>query len=676
MKLPRIKFLWSEAEKGGKFQGMDFMRALWVTTDSGVRLFIGIDGRVFVRACLGLMLVAWLGGVFGLSLWLDRNPYNRITSVDLLLPWRWSELRDLRGQMHLAQGRDDLKAGRYADGVFRIKAGLRQHPDDAVARLELGTLYARAGQWEPVKEIMLPGFEGAVPPRTYIRFFFGQAALFEDYETIIATSAQLLARPGIPPTDRRWLSEQRMAALLYLRRFEELLTATAEPEMIGSWQAQDMRIAALCRLGRASEAVAYIESLSWPAIRAGARQQLLAGCYRELGRIDEMMGVLNQLVEANAREAEPWLFAVVLAWTADRPEEARRYLDGYLLRFEIDDEQLRLAAVRVAALPAPALVEVCLASARDRSRPLEELQWQLVLAQLRSGDFAGFARTGGQLIANSKQALPLNEWIAALQEALRSDGLGTEDRLIRWYREGRRTMQMYRDTLLALEKAGRWSAMEAVASLGVAAYPASRELEERHALAAGKKTEQAALVAKAEPVAPPATATGAARPGSSVSVATRTPPSPAASVTTAAPITPVPTPSAPIFRNAPQLWSELDAHAAEGAWTQADDAIRSVRRAAPAWLRDTAATELDWREVRVAFELNDPARVRRLIRHRLDRDKLDANRAIEFAREFRARGNLPAARSLAEDILARVPDSGPTRRFLGELIAPPATTTP
>ena len=354
---------------------------------------------------------------------------------------------------------------------------------------------------------------------------------------------------------------------------------------------------------------------------------------------------------------------------ADRRSDAERLLQDFLRRFETKDGALASAAQRFAQLPAPQLVAPCVRSARERGQPWVPLEWLLALSRLRAGDLAGFeastiAMAGSREAAGAQQANVL-EWMRALVDVVRLGGAGAEARLLGVLRGQALAVGIYRDTLATLERAERWSALEAIAAAAQETYPNARDIAAKRELAARNNAAQQARQAEAAEKAARNTVAGAPARAPAAGGGEGT------SGSVPRTISPAPLP----VGDAGELWRELDADVQRADWAAAARLIGEVRRAAPEWLYEAAA-ELDRREARVALERADLRRVQQLMRQRLEERKLDVGRTLQFVDLYAARGDFTAARGLAEEIMARVPGSRLAREKLAEIKAAGAADKP
>jgi tetratricopeptide (TPR) repeat protein len=656
----RITFSWAKASAAEKFSLAEVVTVLEQETADDVIRTYEINGRVLLKRVCALGLIGYLAAASGLFFWLSRNPYNQVGFTDLVLPWRWSGLRDRRGQTYIAEGLEALRTQHWGDGVFKIKNGLARHPHDSAARLALAKFYAKFDYYPAIREVMLPELAGPRPPREYVRFLLDWAERFDDRVTMIDVCNQVLEHGDLPAEDQRWLLETKAGALVSLRRFQEALVLLDDPRMSHSAAQIWLRVQALCGAGRSGEAVEVVRKWEPADAFMEYRLQVLAYADGEAGKLEEMSGMLSDAISRRPADAELRLFAITRYVQTGWKDAAWRELHDYLERFDADPDLVFRAARQCADAGAPDLVGQCLEDARELGQPTAQLELMLTVAQAVAGDVAGAQRTFAEYLSHQPASnldarvegdTSVRGWLTALLDTLGSEAPGLAEHFVEMLQRSRYNLRIFCDSIKALAKAGRWSEVNLTATAGLVVFPGSSELSRWHATAAEK------IAALPKPVV--------------VAVALR---APAAPVRPARPVpAPAPNPDAVDFRTiAPEeFMAKLDQAVQHGAWTEADGMIREARRNAPPWLVRVEG-ELAWIEIRGAVAQGEIYRLGYLISERLKMQKTEASRALRLAREFSEKGDADTARSIAEKIVEAVPEFKSGRMFLSGLKQPEA----
>lgn len=631
-------------------------------TTAGHVLTVWLDARAALKIGAVTMVTLWLGLAGGLWLWLARDPFNRVGYADLACPWRWSDIRDRRGQGYLAAGLDALHRGRINDALLKLTQGFSRHPDAAAARLTAARFYASAGYYAGVREVMMPQFARSRPSSEFIRFLVEAAAANDDHATMLVVCDRVLADATQTSDERGWLGEKKAAALLALNQPQAALRALDEAGRGHSLVWRRLHVMALCDAGRAVEAVAEIRIWPQADLPEGFRLQVLADTNRRAGRFAEMAAALEELERLHPTEPVVWVNAISQYTQAGWRDAAGKALEDGLRC--IDAEPAKVEQLRAAAVAAgdAALVSRCVENARELGRSTVVPLLDLAITQLRSGDAAAAERTFGLCLAEQRHRSlhrgVLSDLAADLNPRLRGTPLGADETeelpaqtqdwlrtllltladpedaravpLIGVLEQGHFTRATYACSAEVLARARRWPALAEVMRLGLARFPGSTELTRWSGQAARE----------------------------------------IAAMELPAPVVLAAEPEGPDFARMGQgdFFNLLDLATTQRDWMQADRLIARVRRARPSWL-DEAESELAWREVCCALEEGEIERAALRMSFRLRDCRAEAGRGLELVREFRDRKKNDWARLLATRLVDAVPDFPAARNLLDELEA-------
>lgn len=622
-----------------------------------VFLRMGRPARLLALVCT----VLWLAAAELAYLWASRDPHNCIGPADLAMPWRWSRLRELRGEALLASGRAGLESGRVEAGLFEIWQGLARHPDDAGTRLAAAKVLADRGHYAGVRQLMLPQLQLTPPPPEFIRFLMAVAAQHEDHAAMLAASECSLRAPDCPGDERGWLLECKAAGLAGLGRRDEALAALDLAGRNRSLEWRHLRTDLLLAAGRATEAVAEIEGWSGENLPPKFRLHLLAEACARAGRRDEMERSLRELVRLYPATPEPWLEAASRYAQAGWRDAAWTTLRDCLWRFEGDSAAVAAIEWTCAQTGYPELSALCVENARELGRPVFVPLADLMVAQLKAGDLVAARRTHQQLLAEEQAArsgqrgwaergwltdgpqrpveiggrmgLPpqVYQWLGTLLEAASQPADQAAEAHLSVLARGGLRLTAHRTSVEVLANAGRWAAVEGVARVGLVHYPGSTRLLRWRAHAAH-------LRAGLQPVEP-ISERARDRVGEV---------------------------------GQEEFFAGLDAAFGRKDWSAAETMIRAVRFEPPSWL-DRNEAELAWREVRVEFEQDNRGLVLFLVGERIRSHKEEGVRALSVARDYLSRGDSGMARRLAALVVQELPSSGAARELLATLEAPPAS---
>lgn len=685
----RLKFIWPDKTrlKDRKRLGLVSLRRSMLAQND--RLDISINTRAALILLAVLAVVGWLAGAGGFTWWENRDPYNRITFLDVVWPPRWTQLRDLRGQAQIARAADEIKNKQIGPGLFDLKAGLKSHPQDMGARLLLAQTFARSGYYTGAREAMLEAFDRPGVPRPMVDTFFGWAISVDDWSGVAQACDLLLAHAG-PATDRDSLLRQKAGVLFKMERPADVLECLGQLANPGAVEARELRVRALCALGRAAEAVTLVDS--WPPETGGLdlwRQQMRLQALREAGRLDEVRSALQKVeaLEINARAQRLTVLACELrcGWR----DSAWNELQEYLRRYDSVQGGLLDVGNVCTEAGAPELLAVCLERAQELGTATPTMAYHLAIERARAGDLAaarqavqtarelaaapphsvadGLRRPSSGLLgpaANLRLEAPVpsgattvaNDTVSTWTDALLDSAAGTTSggpaRLLAALTTRGIGLNAYRDSLAVLGRAEKWAVVQQVADTGLASFSycwplAQWQKKAREHLASAPEPVAAAAPVRA-PVRSPAKAAGPADPATAdhpvrEDVATLT---------------------------AAQLFTRLDDAKSHQDFSRQQRLIDAVRQAAPSWAPEVEP-ELAWREVDLALDQDEVPRALRLAELRLRVRESEAIRALAFARALATRGQPDAARRMAKAIVTVWPAYGAGQDFYRQL--PPAT---
>jgi tetratricopeptide (TPR) repeat protein len=477
----RIKFIWgaSKVVRGKWYLGLFglYNRREGVREDG-----IAISGRGLLLWGAGLAGVAWVAlATAGFWFW-QRNPYSLLTYQDALLyPLRRAAIVEKRGKAYLAEGLDLVRAERWADGANLLRLGLARYPHDPRARLALAQFHQLTNQYARALRTLTEGLGDEYPGREYAQRLVRLTQQGEDFDTGAEWCARLLPlarKPGLD-VERRWLVEQRFAALLAAGRPAEAL-ALAEAEDTGDLR-EERRVLALLDLGRPADALAVLAD--WRA-RPGADlkvvHRLAARAYREAGRLDAMELALEELRQRSPADPGALVFGIVQRALAGRHEAAAAALADYVFRFGGFAENLNLAAGALAEAGNLPLLRTCVAAVRERGFPLGPVQIHLLHTLLRHGEWDEAVRlleSLPALTAKDARDRPWREWLAVLLEAARNPSAPAQQALVEFLRGRIWSIDVFRRSAEAMIRGGKIETARQLVDMGIAAYPASKSLQ-------------------------------------------------------------------------------------------------------------------------------------------------------------------------------------------------------
>lgn len=693
----RIKLIWTKKEKRtGRARSLTGLARVYEEESvKGHYRTLWLDGPRVLALLAALTVFSWFAGAGGLWWWLAQNPFNRVGYADLVCPWRWHRISDLRGQGYIAEGLDALARKRVNEALFNIRQGLARRPNDAEARLALAKLYAGAGSYPGLRDMMKPQLAHGPAPVKFSRLLIEAASKNDDQATVILACDNALAAKNLTADERGELLEDKARALLVQKKYPE---AFAVLDLAGRNRSADwrrLRVNTLIAAGRAQEALQEVQSWRPGTLPEDVRQQLLATAARGAGRLDVMTAALNELKRLHPAAPEPWIEAIGHYLRANRPAEARSELEEFLRRYDSKPQLVARAEQVCTVAGSTELVQLCLDNARTYGRPLGSSYFNLALTQLGKSDIAAAEQSYAALLAEDRKerdrpaesmlettgkaaqmgrrgernlrgtvlattnirVVPsvMTDYLRTLLDAVIQPAGDRAEAHCSVLLNSRLTLPGYTGSADILSKVGHWPAVAAIARAGLTRFPDSVQLTAWAETAAEKI---------------------AATPRVETLLTTRAAPTP--TITFAAkPKTAAPPPPESIYAAMPaeDFLAKLDGAMKRQAWSEAGDMLRGMNATGRTWPA-AVETDLAWTAVRLAYEQDDKPDLIFQVSQRIRIRKNEVSRALDYARLYRDRGDTETARTIVGKILQEVPGYVAGREFLAKLNEVPPAAGP
>lgn len=622
-RLSRIKLQWgaSRATPGDWYLGLFGLYSRKTGHPRG--LAISIRG---VLAWSSLALVAAYFAGAGYYWWKqDQRPYNYVRYTDVLLyplsPAKREYVRELQGQALIAAASDDLANQIWNRGMMNLRLGLERYPKDLKARLRLAQLFVAYRVRNKAQETIIQGLDFGWPGRTYLQSSIELASAGEDQDLIITICDRALALHDPakhPASERRWLVEQRIRALLAAKRNDEAIAyAEKEQNQVDDNTISELRLLALLQAGRKDEAVVFAEA--WRA-RAGAEPaslRLLARVYREAGRLDDMARVLNEIKSRNPGSPRPHVYVMIQYFLAGREAEGRSYLDDFIFRYGGTEANYALAAEPLAEIGRGAEIDILLAAAAERGIRDTRLYLSRLLHLISEKRWAEATRQiddiRSSMSAGSERA-SLLEYYQYLVAAAADPADGAQSSLTDYVRVRQLPIAIYRQCIEVLRRSGRIDTARQIVTFADGVFPTNPFLAEARVSLDQEIASRAAAALAERPVTAPADA-----------------------LTTAA-----------------KFKAELERVVAEQGPVAGQTLLRELRQARPAWM--TAQEEfLGLKELEFGAAGDDIAALQGAVRRYLTAERNRIQQVITIATRLHEQGRKDEAKLLLTEILRRSP---------------------
>ena len=656
MALPKIKFCWNGSRVEASWHLGLF--GFYTRNTSGRSEGLVISGRGLLAWLGGMLVVAYFAGAAAYLVWLDRRPYNFVGYADLVLPTRWSEIQKLRGRALVAEGLEDIEAKRWGPGLAKLRGGIARNPEEIQGRLVLADMFLMMKARKQAIETYDGGLAIRYPGRTYVEKMIKSATLSENFDWWIRTCDRALALIGnnqAYASDRRWLIQQKLSALIAADRGQEALKLAEVEGETGSSSIKEFTVLALINVGQADQAVDFLQS--WQASREGgvADSQILrlqVRAFREANRIEDMERTLETLRQLSPTDPRSYVYGIVQRLLAKRRTDADVSLDQFLLRFGSRADRLLMLAAPLAEIGEKPMLERLNGYAAEQGFDLEPFRRFLVQSLVKNGDWQEAADVLAKIQAAPQKSQKAEVWYdllgAQIQAALDA-GDGAQSNLVNQVRGRQLMLTIYKDMVENMRRAGRPETARALITFAQGVYPQNAVLETtRRELDVEIAEKKAAAQAVKLAPAVVRSNTNAVTPALVARVATVVA-------------------EKPFFSRLEQLTKANDVSGAL-------QLISETRLAKPVWL---AARDVDLmrEEIRLNGLAGDSVSLRFVARQYINGDKLRSAQILAIARDLHAAGNKESAVFLLRELTTKVPDYQPAVRLLNEWV-PPAPATP
>lgn len=606
-------------------------RRLWLLWSVGLRIHvranplweIAIYWKRLLAICVVSGAVFYFGAVTALYARWKRLPENRVTWTAIAsAPWRWEELRVLRGETAVAAGLRALRERRFSEALFSLRAGVARSPRNVDGRLALAELLGAAGDTTEAIRLLeegvrlMPGTDLLLRALTGV---YANGGAWRRLGTLLDEQLSEEHAAKLTPAVRQRLLLQRAAVWLETGRAEEALQVvrSSKANATGAEARQWLQheLVALRRLGRTDEAAALYAAPETRAMPRGGPGVELA-IARELSDIRAVETALRQLKAIDSGGLDSLLTAyrtwhelgrttLRLAATEEimefkgQDELALQRFAKLLVELGLKDqlEQLRLAAVgqRFNAFAFDVgLTEIALAEGR----------WDDALRSLAAWEFAIDRLPGNQ------RAYP--DLIRRLTRSAASANTGEIAALLAHAEAMRGLLPpgVYLQSVRLLERAGRPAVALDLVRVALRRYSFNDELVDQEARLARVVAAQVSVAEQ--------------KPARRSEV------------------------GAPAFEVA---LKEIDSAVARGELDAAMSQIRAWKAASPTPDR-AQERAIGLRESRVGLLRDDPAAARFVIRRFLERNPgaEDALTLLALAQELQAAGKPAAAQLLQTEV--------------------------
>lgn len=626
----RLKFIWAASGRVSarwRLGLWGFYERKVGYPDSG--LVVSVRGILVYT--LFMLLLGYVSVATAIFVWLDRKEYNHVTYADvLLLPIRWDEVQAKRGQTYLDGGMADLENKLWGQGMMKLRIGLARYPQALKPRLTLAQIYHYSQRHELAMKVMEEGFNASksYPGRQYLQSYFMLAQQGEDYTAILkACDRYLTSEEGLPEDEALWLLQQKVMALLQVKRADEALTLLNQAPDTRMFKEQ--RVLVMLEMGEAEQALAYLGD--W-AEMVGETEQILrlqVRANREVKNIKAMNDCLMKLRELRPADPRSLAYGVIQQELAGESDMARATLEDFFFRFSGFYENMKMIAAPLAEIGATELLHECLIRSEEQGYEMYPLLMNMAEAQIKASDWAGALATIKRLDKMNNPD-PKNrggkeniQRLSYLAQLALNPTEGLQVLLLQSIDNRPFSFKVYRELAETLYRAERYETVLEVIARAEQKYP------ENDALAPLRQNATDTLAALAADQAEP------------IAIKERV-----------------------VFAEN-DFFARLDALMTAQDWTKASDLMREMQQSRPSWMK-TRETDIYLKQIAIAHEADDVLGMSLAARLLLDGSLQRSQMLVDYAVELKGRGESEDALRLMKEVSRKSPNHALSRRYIKE----------
>lgn len=461
------------------------------------RLMIHLSLRGVLLWGAGAAVAGYFLGTAALAWYWGRNPYNHITYADLVLPTRWSQLKEKRGQGQIDEGINHLRTGKYATGLMLINTGLARKPSHLQARMALAQLYIGMGYLYRGVQLLEDGLDYGTPPKTYLDSLFRLTLYLEDYERVLAIAERIEgALPSGENPQRRRLLMMRATALEKLQRYDDLERLRNASRETPSFAIESAWARAKAARGNPAEVLREIarepDRFGVPADRC-LLQISLAIAARDPAAAE---AAIRDWLKAEPTQPQPRIEEIVALVRLGDGTKAQDRLQRFFINFGSDRSAVLLLMKKLTEPPDVAWLKRVRREAEEYGAWSVEMRVLYVQGLILAGSIAEALPEFNLTADLLRSRGPDGGWIEGTQrilDVLTSDSPSNRSQFLVFFRTKRLPPEAFRFALKSLQNAGATELAGELAILAQNRFPALREATSlTNALAAQTKpTEKA-----------------------------------------------------------------------------------------------------------------------------------------------------------------------------------------
>lgn len=336
-------------------------------------------------------LIAHLTLALVLFVWISRKPHPDVGYWDVvLMPLDWEGFQHKRGRLQIESGQQDIRNGKFQEGVLKIRIGLNKYPEDREARVFLAQIYYMAGLVDPAHDLMQKGIELGIHDVDFLSSFFNLCHEADAFQSALDAAEIVLGDPDFnrDPDTIHFINRQKVTSLIELGKldaaYEIAHAINSDPD--STRRMVDAEYLILKKSGKLVEALTLLEKWKFRMNPGNVQlQNLFIDAYIALKDDAKVSQSIRELINFDRLDPDLRLLALKKWHKAGKMRELENEFTSYMLLFAWDPENLRKVNNFVTSIREIPLIEQVLNYSRKRGMKEDVILFNLFYAYLMDG---------------------------------------------------------------------------------------------------------------------------------------------------------------------------------------------------------------------------------------------------------------------------------------------------
>ena len=292
-----------------------------------------ISRRQIAIGLVAFLLLSWIGGTAALFLFIKhKKGYDAIEVTDILLPWKWDDLRPKWGDHFVDKGIELRDQGQWDQAFYFLRVGISKAPSNLEGRLALADLLFQANDVTQAVKVLEAGLDYAEKQEDFWAKMIQFLQYYQADKEIIRILSRGLEEDLLPESQMNVATSALAKAYFHQAQYEDARALIQDSNAISN---QLIRCQILWDQGLQSLAVQNLESINRMFPNQREVVPLLTRYYNESGEKEKALRLARLTYLGN-----PYSIGAAVNYFRVLGEGAESEIDKFLARVpEIYDNQ-------------------------------------------------------------------------------------------------------------------------------------------------------------------------------------------------------------------------------------------------------------------------------------------------------------------------------------------------